>query len=174
MKFCVHNHAQTKRSTALKFCAEVEQKVFERFLKWFYWIIFWRYFSRIFVLTILLFHINFWTKAPIFFFIIDRKKFPFYLNTIVNYLAVQQFRVCLPVCLNICLVYKLCKNLSILMKFGYIFAVSNLSLYTKNCDCKRDSLYRATSKFWFVSIYVPLSIITCDKNVTRTGLITDF
>ena len=32
-----------------------------------------------------------------------------------------------------CLSYKSCNNLSVVTKFGYIFAVTNIKLYTKNC-----------------------------------------
>ena len=45
------------------------------------------------------------------------------------------------------------------MKFGYIFAISILSLCTKICDRMIDTLYRATPKSRIVVlIHVPLSM----------------
>ena len=56
------------------------------------------------------------------------------------------------------------------------FAVSSLSLFTKNWDCMLDTFDWHTWKSrLFVFIYVPLSINLCDNNViTRTDSITGF
>ena len=35
------------------------------------------------------------------------------------------------------------------MKFGHVFAVSNLILYTKNCDRMLDPFYRDTLKYYY-------------------------
>ena len=81
----------------------------------------------------------------IFFFGGGRKIF-FSGSTIIKSLAIRQFKVCLSLCLNICLCCKSCKNLSIVTKIGYFFHGSNLSLYTKNCERMFDIFYRAASK----------------------------
>ena len=100
----------------------------------------------------------------------------FHLDTNVNFVAMRKLKVCLPVCLNICLGYKSRKNWSIPTKFGEIFAVSNLNLYTKNWDCMIDTFYRDKSKSWiFDFIYVSFSVRLCDNNVTtRSSSITVF
>ena len=91
------------------------------------------------------------------------KRSPFHLDTIFNFVAIREFKVCLSVCLNVCLGYKSNKNWSILMKFGYAFAVSDFILCTKNCDCTLYTFYRDTPKPWiFASIYIPLWISLCD------------
>ena len=48
--------------------------------------------------------------------------------------------------LNICSDFKSRKNVSIVMKFGCVFAVNNFSLYAKNCDQILDNFYRDASK----------------------------
>ena len=61
--------------------------------------------------------------------------------------------------LNICLGYKSRKNWPNLTKYGFVLAVRNLSLCTKNCDHMVYTLYRDILKSCtFVFIYVPLSI----------------
>ena len=60
------------------------------------------------------------------------EKSPFHLGTIVNFVAIRHYKICLSFCLIICLGYKSLKNLSILTKFGYVLAISNLSLSKKN------------------------------------------
>ena len=75
------------------------------------------------------------------------------------------FIVWLSVCLNICSGCKLHKNWSLLTKFDYVFAVSDLSLCIKKCDCMLDIFYLDTSKFSiFIFIYTLLSISLCDNN----------
>ena len=116
-------------------------------------------FSLFFVQTILSFHYNFW-KNMLFEDFVSKNFFLcwkgllFTLGTIVNFVAIRQFKVCLSVSQNICLGYKSRTNWSIIRKFGYVFAVSSLSLCTKNCDYMLDTFYRDISKSWiFVLIH---------------------
>ena len=61
-------------------------------------------------------------------------------------------------------------------KFGYVLAVSNLSLYRKNCDCLLGPFYRVTSKSCVtVLMYVLLLLSLCENNATtRKSAIADF
>ena len=79
--------------------------------------------------------------------------------------------------LNICLGYKSRKNWSILTKFGYVFAVSNINLCSENFGRILVIFYRVITKYWVpVFIYFPLSINLCDNThvITRMGSITGF
>ena len=98
-----------------------------------------------------------------------------FISSVCIYVAMQQFNVCLFICLNICLRYK-SYNWSFLTKFGYVFSVSNLSLHTKNCDLMINHFYGSTSKSWiFIFIYVLLALSLHDNNIkTRMDSITDF
>ena len=100
------------------------------------------------------------------------KRSPFHLGTTVNFVAVRQFIVCLSDCMNVCLGYKSSKNWLILTKFGYVFVVSKLGLYTENCDRMLDTFDRDASKSWiFVFIYaIPLTINLCDNDISRTWI----
>ena len=81
-------------------------------------------------------------------FLLCFKRSPFYLGTIVRFVAMRQFNGCLPVGLNIFLGYKSLKNWSILTKFWYVFEVSNINLCIKNFDRPLDIFYRSASKSW--------------------------
>ena len=121
-----------------------------------------------------------WTNDPIYIyryryrFVLE--KSPFHLGTIINFVAMWQYKICLSFCQNICLIYKSCKNWSIRIKLGHFLAVSNLSLYKKNCGCMVDTFYRYSSKSCIVVLmYVPLSICLCDNNITsRTSSVMGF
>ena len=126
-----------------------------------------------------LFHNIFWMKSPIFIMLIFYmllKRSPFHLGTIINFVAMWQYKICLSFWQNICLIYKSCKNWSIRIKLGHFLAVSNLSLYKKNCGCMVDTFYRYSSKSCIVVLmYVPLSICLCDNNITsRTSSVMGF
>ena len=56
------------------------------------------------------------------------------------------------------------------MKFRYVFAVSELSLYTKNCDHKLDTFFIGTYQNleYFDLIYIPLFIGLYDNVTTKT------
>ena len=63
------------------------------------------------------------------------------------------------------------------MKFGYVFAVSNINSCNENCGRILNTFYRVILKFWVpVFMHVPLSISLCDNTnpKTRTGSITSF
>ena len=57
---------------------------------------------------------------------------------VVNIFTILHFKVCLSVHLNICLGHKSRKDLSNVMRLGYVFHVNNLCSYTKCCDCVLD------------------------------------
>ena len=137
LSVCVHAHAQTKRSTDLKFGIQLPKRVFEKSFKRFFsklMLVFFKIFLCIFFLgylqAILSFHDIFWMNASIFFLL---ERFSYHLCTIVNFIAMRHLKV-LPFCWNIYLGYKSGNNWSVFTKIGYVFAVSNISLYTKNCD----------------------------------------
>ena len=69
----------------------------------------------------------------------------FHLSTAVNFVGMQQYKVCLSFCLNICLSINQVK-IDQFEQIGYVLAVTNLSLYKKNCDCMLDTFYRDTTK----------------------------
>ena len=105
------------------------------------------------------------------------KRSPFHIGTIVNFVSMRQFKVCLSVYLNICLGYKSRKNLSVITKFGYVFAISNLCLHKKICDLMIDTFYRDTSvSQTLVIIYAPLLISLCNSTnvIKRTTSISGF
>ena len=120
--------------------------IFEIFISFYLFFYFLTIFSLIFVQVIHLFHDNIWKNALIFINFSLFERSPFHLGTIVNFVAMRECKVCLSVALSTCLGYKSSKNQSILMEFGYVFAVTNFCLYTKNCDNMLDTFYRDTSK----------------------------
>ena len=75
------------------------------------------------------------------FFLFERSSF--HLNSIVNSVAMREFKVCLSAGLSIYLGYKSSENLSILTNFEYVFAVGNFTLCTKNCDHILGTFYKA-------------------------------
>ena len=132
-------------------------------------------FSWIFVQAIPLFQDNIWKNVPIFVNFPLFERSAFHLGTIVNFISMREFKVCMFIVLSICLGYKSTKNWSVLSKFGYVYALSNFSLCTENCDHMLDTFYRGTSKSWtFVFIHVPLLISLCNNTnvMTRTVSIT--
>ena len=72
--------------------------------------------------------------------------------------------------------YKSRKNWLTLTKFWYVFTLSYISVYTKNCDHVLAKFYKDTTKSWFsffFFIYVPFSISLCDNNaINWTGSVT--
>ena len=68
------------------------------------------------------------------------------VGTIVNFVVMHLFKVCLSHCLNICLGYESLKKFSVLKKFGYIFAISNINFCTKNREHMLGNFYTDKSK----------------------------
>ena len=61
-----------------------------------------------------------------FFFFFSLERFCFSGGLVVNIVAIQHFKVCLSVRLNIYLDYKSHKKLSSVMELGYVFHGNNL------------------------------------------------
>ena len=119
-----------------------------------------------------IFSYNFWNNVPIFIIFSLLERSPFHLD-VVNFVANRKFRVYLSV--SKCLDCKSSPNSSIFMRFGYVFAVSNLSLSTENWDLMLDTFYRDIWKsLTFVFIYAPLLSLWDNTTITRTDSITSF
>ena len=71
----------------------------------------------------------------------------------INTFAIWYFKACLSVLLNICFGYKSRKNLSNVTNLGYLFHISNLRSYTKNCDLMLNTFYRGPSKYFWIFFY---------------------
>ena len=124
----------------------------------FFKIIFWRFFSWIFVQAIILFHdylhlcvileaysSEIWCRDTKVRFCGDLEEI--FSKVVLDYRD------------NIYLSYKSRKNRSIVTKFEYVFAMNNVSLYIKNHDRILDYFYRDASKRW-IFIWIIKSVKT--------------
>ena len=115
-------------NNGLKLGLGTQEKVFEKSQSNFFECIFSDVFTS--YILILQYFLNGWSYFFILLLLLLKKAL-FHFGTIVNFVAVQQHKVCLSFCLDVWQDYKSHKNLSLLRKFGYVLANSSLSLYEK-------------------------------------------
>ena len=84
-----------------------------------------------------------------FSFLLLLERFSFHS---VNIVAIQHFKACRSVFLNICFCYKLSKNWSKVTNLGYDFDAKNLHHYTKNRDLMLDNFCRAHQNLSWVFV----------------------